>query len=110
MRFPHGGGPGFGLYSIFADVAAGLAFILGFVIVVGLIVLLVRFLLVATRAAELYVANNRPAEHAVTPTPVTPEPPAPPAPEATSSVATTPVVAPARTSTPRTRTPKPPTA
>jgi hypothetical protein len=107
MRFPHG--PGFGIYSIFADVAAGLAFILGFVIVVGLIVLLVRFLLVATKAAEIYVAKNRPLDGPPVSAPPAPVTPIAPAPETTSSVATTPVVVPPRTSTPRSRSPKPPT-
>jgi hypothetical protein len=57
MRFPHPGG--FGAFStVFTDIVAGLAFIICFVIIVGLLVVLVRFLLVATRAAELYIAKN----------------------------------------------------
>jgi hypothetical protein len=57
MRFPHPGG--FGAFStVFTDILAGLAFIICFVIVVGLLVVLVRFLLVATKAAEIYVARN----------------------------------------------------
>ena len=64
MHFPHpGGGIGLGgglgfFGGIFADVLAGLVFIICFAIVVGVLVVLVRFLLVATRAAELYIANN----------------------------------------------------
>jgi hypothetical protein len=76
MRFPHPGGPG-AFTAVFTDVIAGLVFIICFVIVVGLLVVLVRFLLVATKAAEIYVAKNStpPArEPAVTPPPATPTP------------------------------------
>ena len=94
MRIPHGSGPGFGLYSIFADVVAGLGFIIGLAVVVGLIVLLVRFLLIATKAAELYVANNRPLNPtAATPPASTASTTAPP------MAATTPVVPPAPVAT-----------
>jgi hypothetical protein len=60
MRFP-GHGPSFGFFSVISDVAEGLFFIIVFAVVVGLLVLLVRFLLVATKAAEIYVAKNRAA-------------------------------------------------
>jgi hypothetical protein len=57
MRFPNPGG--FGMFGgIFSDILAGLVFIICFVIVVGLLVVLVRFLWIATRAAEIYIANN----------------------------------------------------
>jgi hypothetical protein len=94
--------PGFGFYTVANDVVAGLAFIIGFVVVVGLIVLLVRFLLVATKAAELYIANNRPADPQVPTATAT----------ATSAPPATPVVVPAAAAkpTPRTRSPKPPTS
>ena len=57
MRFPHGSG--FGIFGgIIEDVIAGLFFLVCFVVVVGLLFVLVRFLLVATKAAEIYVAKN----------------------------------------------------
>jgi hypothetical protein len=102
MRIPHGPG-GFGLIGgIFADVLAGLVFIICFIIVVGLLVVLVRFLLVATKAAEIYVSKNSPPGQ-VTP-PATPATPA--AAQTTETTPTTPV-AKAPTTT-RTRTPKAP--
>lgn len=81
---------GYGVFGvIFVDVLAGLVFIIGFLIVAGLIAVLVRFLLVATKAAQLYLDNNSGTKDA-TPTPVEPvatvpapaTPPAPPAPPA----------------------------
>ena len=44
---------GLALYGLFALVS--------FIVVVGIVVLLVRFLLIATRAAQLYVVKNSPA-------------------------------------------------
>jgi hypothetical protein len=59
MRFPPHGPGGFGLLGgIFTDILAGLVFIILFIVAVGLLFVLVRFLLVATKAAELYVAKN----------------------------------------------------
>jgi cytoskeletal protein RodZ len=107
MRIPHG--PGIGMIGgIFADVLAGLVFIICFVIVVGLLVVLVRFLLVATKAAEIYVSKNSDA------LPVEPATPASlSTPVAASTTATTPTstdpAAKAPTTT-RTRTPKTPPA
>ena len=78
MHYPHhGGGIGLanpggfggfgGFQSVIADVAAGLVFIIAFVVVVGLLVLIVRFLLAMTRAAEVYVrVNAHPVEPAAT--------------------------------------------
>ena len=105
MQIPHGPG-GFGLIGgIFADVLAGLVFIICFIIVVGLLVVLVRFLLVATKAAEIYVSKNGPVQ---------PVAPATPATTATTTQATTvpAATAPATKSptTTRTRTPKTPPA
>ena len=106
MRFPHG--PGFGAFGgIIDSIIAGLFFLLCFAVVVGLLFVLVRFLLVATKAAEIYVAKNgttAPVAPAAT-APVTTMT-APTTSVATTPVATTPVTKPA----PRTRTPKPPTA
>ena len=63
MFFPH---PGFGIAgTIFSDIIAGLVFIIVFIVIVGLLFVLVRFLLTATKAAELYIANNTPVEKPV---------------------------------------------
>jgi hypothetical protein len=57
MRFPHG--PGFGMFGgILESIIAGLFFLVCLVVIVGLLFILVRFLLVATKAAEVYVAKN----------------------------------------------------
>jgi len=81
--------------GIFADVLAGLVFIICFVIVVGLLVVLVRFLLVATKAAEIYVSKNSAAQPVTSTTPAA---------ATTAPVTTMPAA-------PRTRTPKaPPTS
>jgi cytoskeletal protein RodZ len=60
--------------GIFADVLAGLVFIICFIVVVGLLVVLVRFLLVATKAAEIYIAKNGPARPTVESTPAATSP------------------------------------
>jgi hypothetical protein len=88
MRIPHG--PGFGAFGgIVESIIAGLFFILCFLIVVGLLVVLVRFLWVATKAAEIYIAKNSETR---------PDSPTTATPEATTPVATT-----------RARATKPPT-
>jgi predicted lipid-binding transport protein (Tim44 family) len=106
MRFPHG--PGFGAFGgIIESVVAGMFFLLCFAVVVGLLFVLVRFLLIATKAAEIYVAKNSTAQ------PVAPATTAPAAttPVTTTTASTTPIAtAPVTKPTPRTRTPKPPTA
>ena len=105
MRFPHG--PGLGAFGgIIDSVIAGLFFLLCFAVVVGLLFVLVRFLLVATKAAEIYVAKNSTTQ------PVAPTTTAPAAtsPVATNTVATTPITTTVTKPAPRTRTPKPPTA
>ena len=64
MRFPHG--PGFGMFGgILESIIAGLFFLVCLVVIVGLLFLLVRFLLVATKAAEVYVAKNSVAKNSV---------------------------------------------
>jgi hypothetical protein len=81
--------------AIVVDVLAGLVFLIGFVVVVALIVLLVRFLLVATKAAQLYVDRNSAAERVVlpptetAPAPAESVPPAPTAPAAAADTAPT---------------------
>lgn len=106
MRFPHG--PGYGAFGgIIESVIAGLFFLVCAVIVIGLLIVLVRFLLVATRAAEIYVARNSTVETSA-PAATTPTTPTP---VATDTVTTTPVATTAATKpAPRTRSPKPPTA
>jgi len=103
MRFPHPGGPGFGFAgTVLTDILAGLVFIIAFVVIVGVLFVLVRFLWTATKAAELYIANNTAkdeptvVEHAVI------EGSAP-----ATTVSTPPVVT--KTTPTRARTTKPPT-
>jgi hypothetical protein len=92
MRNPHG--VGFGMFGgILQDVVAGLFFLICFAIVVALLVVLVRFLLIATKAAEIYIAKNGATQ------PVEPVAPA---------TVTTPLPTTTAT-TPRTRATKPPT-
>jgi predicted lipid-binding transport protein (Tim44 family) len=106
MRFPNPGG--FGMFGgIFSDILAGLVFIICFVIVVGLLVVLVRFLWIATRAAEIYIANNSSSQPttdaavaapvAATPTPAARAAAAP----ATTTTATKPVPTKPTPTTPR---------
>jgi cytoskeletal protein RodZ len=65
------------VFGILATLVSVLFFLVCLAVVVGLLFLLVRFLLVATKAAQLYVAEHEPAKP-VEPTvasPVTPTPP-----------------------------------
>ena len=74
-------GPGYGfnpMGHVFGMLAAGFAGFVAFLIAAAVLVLLVRFLIIGTRAAQLYIANNSPAKDAPTP----PTPAAPPAPTA----------------------------
>jgi hypothetical protein len=74
-------GPGFGfnpMGHVFGMLAAGFAGFVAFLIIAALLVLLVRFLIIGTRAAQLYIANNSPVKDA-------PAPPAPPAPPAAAT-------------------------
>ena len=107
----YGPGPGWG-FGILAHIAT---FFGGLVLAAALIVLtilLVRYLIVATRAAQLYVdAHSAPG---ATPPAATEPPPATP-PATTPPAATTPRAAPAATTppakpAPRPRTPKTPPA
>ncbi len=50
------------LFGALGVVVSGLFFSLCLAVAVGLIFLLVRFLLVATHAAQIYVAKNEPVE------------------------------------------------
>jgi Na+-transporting methylmalonyl-CoA/oxaloacetate decarboxylase gamma subunit len=80
-------GPGFdGLpfgHLIFT-IISGLVSLIGLAIVIAVLFLFVRFLLVATRAAQVYVAKNSPAE------PVSPATAAAPAASAAPKPATKP--------------------
>ena len=97
MRFPYGPG-GFGMFGgIFADILAGLVFIICFVVVVGLLFVLVRFLLVATKAAELYLAKNTPAQPVTASTAATPATPEASATTTTTPAAKAPATLPTRT-------------
>jgi uncharacterized membrane protein len=58
-------GPGFGLFGqLFGAIFAGLTFIVVAVVLIGLLVLVVRFLLSATRAADIYVRLHEVAKDA----------------------------------------------
>jgi cytoskeletal protein RodZ len=107
MRFPPGPG-GLGLFgTVFTDILAALVFIILFVIAVGVLFVFVRFLWVATKAAELYIARNGSTHTDATSSE-----------SATKPVATTPASAPAATkptattaaTAPRARTTKTPPA
>lgn len=95
--------------DMIGNVIWGLFSFFVFLVIVGLIFLLVRYLLVATRAAQVYLQLNEPARPAAaaTATPTTTTA----APTATTPTATAPTTpAPAATTkpAPRTRTPKTP--
>jgi hypothetical protein len=87
MGYGHGGL----LWGILGFIASVIGTLVLLAVVAGVLFLLVRFLLVATKAAKIYVANNTPAA------PVEPAAPA---------AAEPPVAAPA----PRSRAPKAPPA
>ena len=94
------------LYGIFTLIAIGIS--------VGVTILLVRFLVITTKAAQLYIAKNSPAK-AANASPVTPAPAATAttptkAPAAAAAAAATPAAAtPAKATTPtKPRTPKTP--
>ena len=56
----YGWGFGHGFISIMGGMFFAMIWMLCFIVVVGVLFLLVRFLLVGTRAAQLYVAKNEP--------------------------------------------------
>jgi hypothetical protein len=87
----------------------GLAQLLALLVFVGVLILLVRFLLVGTRAAQLYISRHSPAAPAGTAT--TAPSAAPSGTAATTTTRTAPATRPAASTTARTtkRTPKPPT-
>lgn len=102
--FNFGFGWGHGLIAVIEAFASGLIALLAFIVIVGLVFLLVRFLLVATRAAQLYVAKHEPPRPAAPPAPVAAQAPA----AASSAPATAPVSpAPAAATPPATIDPAP---
>ena len=107
MRFPPNPG-GLGLFgSVFTDILASFVFIILFVVAVGVLFVLVRFLWVATKAAELYIARNENAPSAG----VSPEPATKPVvtPAASTPAATKPATTTTPTSRARTTKTPPPT-
>lgn len=98
MRFPPGHGIGL-LGTIFTDILAGLVFIILLIVGVGVLFLLVRFLLVATKAAELYISKNGGAQTDPTSTDAT-KPDAPTKPVTTPASATPATTKPTPTTTP----------
>jgi cytoskeletal protein RodZ len=112
-----GGGIG-GLWHLMVSIFFGFGQLLALLILAGVLVLLVRFLLVGTRAAQLYIAKNGPATPAAsteaTTAPGANAPASAPTTRTTTRTAPTTRTAatkPASTTTRTTkRTPKPPTA
>ena len=80
--FNFGFGWGHGFMAVIQTFVCGVVALLAFAVAVGLIFLLVRFLLVATRAAQLYVAEHEPHR------PVGPAAPSAPAASTTPTAAT----------------------
>jgi hypothetical protein len=95
---PHPGGLG-GLGHILMLFVEGFFFLLMLGIFVVVTFLLIRFLLVATKAARLYVDKNEPTTPTARATAVTPAAPAAASPSTTTTKPA-----------PRARTPKPPSA
>jgi predicted lipid-binding transport protein (Tim44 family) len=60
--FNDGFGPGGGLMHLVGMAIMGIFSLVILVVIVGLIFLLVRFLLVGTTAAQLYISKNSPAK------------------------------------------------
>src|SRR6187402_3405337 len=73
-------------------VVSGISTIFAFLVVAGLLFVLVRFLLVATKAAQIYVAKNSPPKPVAPPAPAAPVAPAAPA----AAAAAAPVTPPAK--------------
>ena len=92
--FNFGFGWGYGFMAVIQTFVCGVVALLAFAVAVGLIFLLVRFLLVATRAAQLYLAEHEPSR------PVAPAASATPAASTTPTASTTPAAA-----TPAAKTP-----
>lgn len=59
--------PRFDGFHLLGILMWGFASLIGLAILIAVVVLLVRYLLVATRAHQLYIANNTPSVAATTP-------------------------------------------
>lgn len=70
------GGPLGNLWHLIVSIFWGAAHLLALLVFVGVLILLVRFLLVGTRAAQLYISRHSPTDGtpASTPTPAAPSP------------------------------------
>lgn len=67
-------GPFGGMFHILGFIVWAFASLIALAAVVAILVLLVRFLIVGTRAAKLYIANNSPAPVTEEPAPVADKP------------------------------------
>jgi hypothetical protein len=81
-----GHGPG-GIFGVLIGIGWGITAFVGFLLWVGILILLVRFLLIGTRAAKLYLTQNG---HESGVFAKRPTPPAPPAPAAAPRTTTAP--------------------
>lgn len=93
---PYGG---FGFFWPLGVIAWGFLSLIAFAVIVGLIFLLVRFLLIGTRAAQLYIATNEPVRPAP-PTSTTTAAPVPAAPPAQSATVPAPAATPTQAAAP----------
>jgi len=87
-----GGGPGWHFFEIWGVLASWVAGFIFFLVWLAIVILFVRFLLIATRAAKVYLRNNGAHDGILPNRPV-------------GSAA--PAAAPATTTKPAARTPKP---
>ncbi len=102
----YGDGPLGWFGHLIGAVVTGLFTFLVFLVAAALVFLLVRFLLVATKAAQIYVAKNTPAKPVAPATPTTPTTAAA-APAATAPAATAPAATATKPATTKPATTKP---
>ena len=95
-----GHGPG-GLFGVLLGIGWGITAFIGFLIWVAIVILLVRFLVIGTRAAKLYLSQNGQEAGLFPKRPVPPTPPAAAAAPRTTTTAPT-------TTAPTKPAPKPP--
>lgn len=98
-------GPGWGFWHSLQAIFASLGGFLLVLILLAIAVLLVRYLLIATKAAELYLAQNKPTDPGTTTWAANPAAPTAPTTPVVPDVPPTP---PTTTPAPRTRAPKTP--
>lgn len=104
-----GWGFGHGLAAIFANIVMAFAWILFLSVTIAVLFLLVRFLLVATRAAQFYVAHHEPQRPAAPVKPAASATPTAPAASAASTAVAKPTTA-SKPATASTAAPKKPAA